>query len=73
MYRVSGVLSIENSFSNSDNSLILALKGTLKVDFSLSDSIEFTYPKLIIDGTYKNRRTIKWDGSLTFIDGQNNL
>lgn len=73
LYTLSGVLSIEKTFSDSANCLNLALKGTIKIDFSSSESIEFDYPSLKIEGLNKNRRTIKWEGALNFRDAYNNI
>ena len=73
LYNLSGVLSVEKTFSDSGNCLTLALNGSVKINFSSSGSIEFDYPSLKIEGLYKNRRTIKWEGALKFRDAYNNI
>lgn len=73
LYTLSGVISVEKNFSDSANSLNLALKGNIKIEFSSSESVEFDYPSLKIEGLYKNRRTIKWEGAFNFRDTYNNI
>jgi hypothetical protein len=45
----------------------------IKIDFTQSESIEFSYPSVKIDGIYKNRRTIKWEGAFDFRDAKNSI
>ena len=49
------------------------MKGLIKLDFSDSESIEFEYPTLKIEGIYKNRRSLQWEGSFNFRDAKNSI